>query len=79
VRGFAVKRLGYDPVLRAFPRYSELLGLLRDAQEKVAESRSHRNNRDAIYKAVEGVEFKRIVALARDQVFRDDHDITRKT
>jgi hypothetical protein len=69
----SVNRLGYSAVLVAFPQYSELLGLIRDAQEKVATSRSHRKDRDVIYKSVEGIEFKKIVRLARD--FRSSQPI----
>lgn len=62
----AAKKLKYGPVLTAFPRYSELLGHIRRSQESLAKSRSDRNNRDAIYGAVEQTEFEQIVTLFRD-------------
>jgi hypothetical protein len=64
--GISVRRLGYDVVLKAFPSYSPLLALIRDAHEKVAKSRSHRKDCDAIYRTVEGIEFNKIVALFRE-------------
>lgn len=69
----AAKKLKYGPVLSAFPRYSELLGHIRRAQENLAKSRSNRHDRDAIYGAVEEANFEQIVVLFRD--FRESNSV----
>lgn len=51
------KRLGYDAVTRAFPGFSDLYASFALARSKIAASRGDRENRDAIYKSIEDVDF----------------------
>lgn len=56
------KTLGYHAVLPAFPKYPELLRLVQSAQG-IANSRERRDDREAIYSAVEAAPLDQIVAL----------------
>ena len=51
------KRLGYDAVTRAYPGFSALYADFAIARSKIAASRGDRENRDAIYKSIEQVDF----------------------
>ena len=59
------KKLGYNSVLKAFPDYPSLLETLAEAQEKIASSRGRREDRDAIYQAIEQCELAKVVKLYR--------------
>ena len=50
------KKLGYRPVIDAFPDYPKLLETLRKAQAAIASSRGIRDERDKIYTAIESVD-----------------------
>ncbi|MEX2618473.1 MAG: hypothetical protein WD767_20495 [Alphaproteobacteria bacterium] len=55
--------LGYDPVLKAFPDFPELLLKLTKLSDLIADSRSDRENRDKIYHSIEQGEFPKILEL----------------
>lgn len=52
----AIDKLGDDIVNQHFPNAVSLAIGLTDIQERIAESRKDRDNRDAIYAAIEGVD-----------------------
>ena len=59
----AVSKLGYDPILRAFSKFSELRRKLNLVRAKITESRGDRENREAIYSVIEVTDFQEIVDL----------------
>ncbi|MBF0333153.1 MAG: hypothetical protein HQL40_05815 [Alphaproteobacteria bacterium] len=54
-------KLGYDPVLKAFPDYPHLLERLQKVREKIVQSRRNRFDRNAIYATIESVDFPKLV------------------
>lgn len=60
------KKLGYDAILKAYPEFSNFRQQLISVQNKIAESRGDRYNREAIYQALEKDEFKRLVQAFYD-------------
>ena len=55
------KKLGYRPILDAFPEYPKLLETLRKAQAAIAASRGIRDDRDRIYTAIESVDLPALI------------------
>ncbi|MEO5338557.1 MAG: hypothetical protein H7841_16960 [Magnetospirillum sp. WYHS-4] len=58
---FATSQLGYEPVLKAFPKFASLLRDLDAIRERIARSRRNRADRQAIYSAIESVDFPKLV------------------
>jgi hypothetical protein len=59
------RKVGFDPVIRAFPEFHNLNAMVIDSQKMIAASRQDRENRELIYASVEGVPFQKIVDLYR--------------
>ena len=59
----ATKKLGYDPVLKAFPDLSDLFTEITIVRDKVADSRENRDDRDKIYSVIEKDHFTKIIKL----------------
>lgn len=55
------KKLGYRAILKAYPEFSSFRQQLSSVRNKIAESRGDRQNREAIYVALEQGEFKSLV------------------
>lgn len=62
----AAKKLGYDNVLRAFPKFPDLHSGLNDIRVRIAESRKDTSSRGAIYSGIERNEFPNLVSLFRE-------------
>ena len=58
----ATKRIGYRAILAAYPELSKFVEVLNAAQEKIASSRGMRDERDALYTALEQIELKQLVS-----------------
>lgn len=67
LRAFTNK-IGFEPVLQAFPQYPQLLKMLDDTQKRIAYSRRRRNDRNAVYSTVNDTRFIEIIDLF--QLFR---------
>jgi hypothetical protein len=58
-----IKHLGFDVVSQCFPRLSELRLLLREARERIVESRANREARDLIYRTLLETDLPAMVRL----------------
>jgi len=58
-----IEKLGYDAILKAYPKFAELVRELNRVKAKIAESRGQRQNRESIYSALEKIEFPKIVTI----------------
>jgi hypothetical protein len=59
----AVKKIGYQHILAAFPKFADLRRHLSAVRIRIRASRGDRENRDAIYQAVHEAEFPALMAL----------------
>jgi len=62
----ASETLGLEVIIKVFPEFPDLRAAIFTTQQKIAKSREHRGNRDAIYDALENEDFDRITKLYRD-------------
>lgn len=60
------KKLGYRPIIDAYPNYPKLLQTLRSAQTAIAASRGIRKDRDKIYTALESVDLVALIDQYND-------------
>lgn len=61
-----LNKIGYGPVVQAFPKFVEMRKLTREIQTRVASSRSNSESRDKIYSSIELNLFPALVALHRE-------------
>ena len=57
------RRLGFDAVLAAFPKFGQFYSAVQDAQEKIALARRKRENRQDIYSEIEKINFPDLVTV----------------
>jgi hypothetical protein len=69
----AVRKLGYNAILPAFQKFTELRKKLNAVREKIAKSRGAREKREEIYSSIEDQEFPYIVSLFRE--FQENEEI----
>ncbi|MGA7676383.1 MAG: hypothetical protein WCA78_15225 [Rhizomicrobium sp.] len=56
-----VGKLQYEAILPAFPEFPALVNHLGDVRKRIVESRKGRENREALYTAIEGADFPSLV------------------
>lgn len=59
--GIMGSKLGYDAILKAYPNFFAFSRMLSEIQERIAEARGARQNREAIYKSLEVNEYEGLV------------------
>ena len=61
-----LNKLGYDVVLAAYPDFRRLFVDLQTIRDRIVESRRDRENREAIYSAIEDANFPSLVIKFND-------------
>lgn len=69
----ACEKLGYGPILDAFPQFPLLRTKLNGVMQRIRESRGDRNSREKIYSAIEAEKLNDIVLLYN--AFTESEDI----
>lgn len=59
----ATSKLGYNAVLQAFPKFSDLFVKISEINKNITESRKDRNNREKIYETVSQSSFPELIDL----------------
>lgn len=57
-----VRKLKFEAILPAYPEFPQLWRDLQSIRDRIAQSREHREDREAIYSVIEATDFKVLVA-----------------